>query len=81
MAEEVYAKLQKSKYEVLYDDRDISAGIKFKDADLIGIPIQIIIGEKNAKKNIVEIKTRKDKKVIEVEFSEVDKSLKAIISK
>ena len=81
LSDDVYARLEKLNYEVLYDDRDISAGIKFKDADLIGIPIQIIVGEKNAKKGIVEIKTRKDKKVIEVEASEVAKQLKTVISK
>jgi prolyl-tRNA synthetase len=51
ISEDVYAALTKSGYDVLYDDRDLSAGIKFKDADLIGIPVQIIVGEKNAKKN------------------------------
>jgi prolyl-tRNA synthetase len=81
IADDVYKKLKKSGYEVLYDDRDISAGIKFKDADLIGIPVQVIVGEKNAKKGVVEIKTRKDKKVIEVPSGEVDKNLKQIISK
>ncbi len=79
VSEEVYSNLIKPGYDVLYDDRDISAGIKFKDADLVGIPIQIIIGEKNAKKNIVEIKTRKDRNVIEVKASEVEKSLKQLI--
>ena len=79
ISEEIYAKLTKADYDVLYDDRDISAGIKFKDADLIGIPIQIIIGEKNAKKGIVEIKTRKDKKVLQVKSSELPALLKKIM--
>jgi prolyl-tRNA synthetase len=80
VSDSVYEVLMKSGHDVLYDDRDISAGIKFKDADLLGIPIQIIVGEKNAKKNIVEIKTRKDKKVTEVKSSEVEKQLKGILS-
>ena len=79
VADEVYARLVKAGHDVLYDDRDISAGIKFKDADLIGIPIQIIIGEKNAKKDIVEIKTRKDKKVVEVNSLDVVSRLKEFI--
>ena len=62
ISEAVYKDLSEAGYEVLFDDRDISAGIKFKDADLVGIPIQIIVGEKNAKKDVVEIKTRRDKK-------------------
>ena len=41
------------------DDRDERAGVKFKDADLIGIPWRIVIGEKNLKEGLVEIKERK----------------------
>ncbi|MDD5528907.1 MAG: proline--tRNA ligase [bacterium] len=59
-AEKIYSEL--SSFEPLFDDRDVSAGIKFKDANLIGIPIQIIIGENSLKNNEVEIKTR-DKKI------------------
>ena len=81
LSEEVYRALTKAGHEVLFDDRDISAGIKFKDADLIGIPIQVIIGEKNAKKDIVEIKNRRDRSVVEVKSKEVMAHLKIIISK
>jgi len=51
----------------------------YKDGDLIGIPIQVIIGEKNAKKNIVEIKIRKDRAVVEVKTSEVETAIKDIL--
>lgn len=78
LSEDTYKKLIKSGYDVLYDDRDISAGIKFKDADLIGIPVKIVIGEKNAKKNIVEIKARKDKNVEEVKLTDLEGKLKDI---
>lgn len=80
ISEDIYSKLTKAGYEVLFDDRDVSAGVKFKDADLIGIPIQIIVGEKNAKKNMVEIKTRADRNVVETSVSEVEPSLKKIIN-
>ncbi len=59
IAEELYAALEEKGFEVLMDDRDERAGVKFKDADLIGIPWRIIIGEKNLKENLVEIKERK----------------------
>ena len=36
-----------NKYEVIYDDRDVRAGKKFNDMDLIGVPLQVIVGEKN----------------------------------
>jgi prolyl-tRNA synthetase len=46
-------------FEVLLDDRDIRPGVKFKDADLIGVPLQVVIGEKNLKNNQIEIKIRR----------------------
>lgn len=59
VAEEIYDALTAQRYEVLYDDRDERAGVKFKDADLIGVPTQIIVGERNLKEGLVEIKSRK----------------------
>ena len=80
LSETVYKDLIKAGYEVLFDDRDISAGIKFKDADLIGIPIQIIVGEKNAKKDVVEIKDRRDRNVVEVKSKDTVTHLKQLIT-
>jgi prolyl-tRNA synthetase len=57
--ENIYTELTNNGFEVLYDDRDENPGVKFNDADLIGIPIQIIIGEKNIKKGLVEVKIRR----------------------
>lgn len=57
-AESIYSELKSSGIDVLYDDRDESPGIKFNDADLLGIPIQIIAGSKNLKDGNVEIKYR-----------------------
>jgi len=60
LAEQVYNDLQKAGVEVLFDDRDERAGVKFKDADLIGIPIQIVVG-KTAVDGKVEIRDRATK--------------------
>jgi len=57
-AVEIYEELKGLGVEVLFDDRDIRAGIKFKDADLLGIPLRLTIGERNLEKGLVEIKTR-----------------------
>ncbi len=57
-AEQIYSDLASAGYEVLYDDREESAGIKFNDADLIGIPVHIIAGNKNVSQGNVEIKFR-----------------------
>lgn len=67
--EKLYTQLQNEGYEVLFDDRiEGSAGVKFNDADLIGLPLQIIVGEKNLKENKVEIKNRRTgtKKLVEL---------------
>jgi len=57
LAEEVYARLQEQSVEVLLDDRDERAGAKFKDADLIGIPIQVVVG-RLAGEGKVEVRRR-----------------------
>lgn len=56
LANQLYAQFQ-GKYDVLYDDRKERAGVKFNDADLIGLPIRIVVG-KNASEGIVEVKLR-----------------------
>jgi prolyl-tRNA synthetase len=61
-ADELYDALQKSGIEVLYDDRSVSAGVMFSDADLMGIPIRLIISPRNLKNNICELVSR-DKKI------------------
>ena len=60
VAERVYEDLCKAKIEVLYDDREERAGVKFKDADLIGVPVQIVAG-KTAVEGKVEIRDRATK--------------------
>ncbi len=70
-AEKLYRELSERGLDVLMDDRDERAGVKFKDADLIGIPIQIILGEKNLKDKLVEIKTRKTMEVLKVKVDDV----------
>jgi prolyl-tRNA synthetase len=58
-AEEIYGSLNGAGVEVLYDDRrDITPGFKFKDADLLGMPYQVIVGEKNLAQGKIEIKER-----------------------
>lgn len=70
VAEEIYKTLEEKGFEVLMDDREERAGVKFKDADLIGIPYRIIIGEKNLKEGLVELKNRKTGAVEKVKAGE-----------
>ncbi len=61
LADELYRALTEKGLEVLIDDRDERAGVKFKDADLIGIPTQVIIGQKSLRQGLVEIKDRRSR--------------------
>ena len=58
MSNIMYEKISNSKLDVLYDDRDCSIGKKLSDNDLIGIPYQVIIGKRDLKDNIVQLKNR-----------------------
>jgi len=58
-AEEIYLKLEQAGLEVLFDDRDERPGVKFKDNDLIGIPLRIVVGSKGLAEGKVELKLRK----------------------
>lgn len=60
-AQKIYEELQDNDIEVIYDDRDESAGKKLNDADLIGIPLRVLVSAKTLKENGVEIKCRSEK--------------------
>jgi prolyl-tRNA synthetase len=70
-AEELYDGLRQKGLDVIIDDRKERAGVKFKDADLIGFPVQVVIGEKNLAQEKVEIRTRKEKAARLVPFKDV----------
>ena len=74
-SEKLYDRLRKAGLDCILDDRQERAGVKFKDADLIGFPTQVIIGEKNLADGKVEIKDRKTKKIDLVNTSDVIKHL------
>ncbi len=57
--EDIFIKLSTSDIEVMYDDRDERAGVKFSDMDLIGLPWQLIVGPRGLKSGVVELKNRK----------------------
>ncbi len=75
-AEEIYNILQNANVSVLFDDRDERAGVKFNDADLIGCPIRITVGEKNLKEGMVELKPRKEKANILVRIENLVEEIK-----
>lgn len=59
-AEDIYEKLTAAGVEVLFDDRDERAGFKFKDADLVGVPLRVIVGKKSLADGVVEVSHRRD---------------------
>ncbi len=59
-AEDMYRRLLEAGFEVLYDDRDTTAGFKFKDADLLGIPFRLVVGSRGLRGGTVELQHRKD---------------------
>lgn len=62
MALEIYKELEQDGIEALFDDRDEHAGVKFKDADLLGITMQVVIGKEYLKNNAIELKIRRNYK-------------------
>ncbi len=70
LSEKIYSEFQKNNLDVLIDDRDERAGVKFKDADLIGIPFRIIIG-RDAINNQVEFASRSKKSKIKVSINNI----------
>jgi len=78
-SESLYAELLRLGVETLYDDRDERAGVKFKDADLIGLPFRLSIGERSLAKGLVEIKSRAGGEVQTVSPEEAPRVLAGMI--
>ncbi len=74
--DEIYQTLLNHKVEVLYDDRDVSPGVKFADADLIGIPYRVVVSEKTLKEESVEVKKRNESEPKLVKINKLAELLK-----
>ena len=70
-ADRIYADFTKTEVEVLYDDRSENPGVKFNDADLIGIPLRITVGERSLKEGEVEVKGRAESEPSKVPVDDV----------
>ncbi|HPU29411.1 MAG TPA: proline--tRNA ligase [Syntrophorhabdaceae bacterium] len=71
LAERIYKDLLAKRIDALIDDRDVRPGVKFKDCDLMGIPLRITIGEKNLKDGFVEIKHRDKKESLKIKKEDI----------
>ncbi len=79
-AKELYDKLS-LKYEVILDDRKVSAGIQFNDADLLGVPIRIIVSARNLENDQIEIVTRDKSIKITAKMNEIESAIESIVEK
>ena len=80
IADQLYSLLQESGIEVLYDDRDESPGVKFNDADLIGLPVRVTVSNRTVKEKSVEIKLRHEEDRFTVPFGDAVNKVAAILS-
>ncbi|MFO1464714.1 MAG: proline--tRNA ligase [bacterium] len=75
---DIYAKMQAAGLEVLWDERDESPGVKFKDSDLLGIPFRVVVGAKGLKEGLIEVKSRKTGEVQKLALGDLLQRLKDI---
>ena len=78
-SKEIYKELKKNNFDVIYDDRNESAGKKYADMDLIGIPFQIILGPRDLENNKCELKNRFNDQRVSIDISELVKELNKLI--
>ena len=71
----LYKKLQNRQVEVLYDDRDEKPGVKFNDADLLGLPLRVVMSRRGLAQGQIELKTRRD---LQVSFAPITDAVSTI---
>ncbi|MBL7061925.1 MAG: proline--tRNA ligase, partial [Dehalococcoidia bacterium] len=80
-AEKLYQNLTRKNFEVLFDDRDESPGVKFNDADLLGIPLRLTISPRTLESQSIEIKWRKEKQTELLPLEGITTSIKELLQK
>ena len=75
VAERIAKELAEQGIEVVLDDRDERAGVKFADADLIGWPVQVVVGKRGVKEGVVEVKRRGESEKTKVPFATLTEAL------
>ena len=79
-AQALYDELRGAGLEVLFDDRNESAGVKFNDADLIGLPIRLVVSLRNIRDSVVEVKRRSSSEAETVATTDVATEVKAMLA-
>lgn len=81
VSEQIAASLESAGIEVLYDDRPERAGVKFKDADLIGLPLRITVSDKAAEEGLVEVRVRRTGEAHEVKLTELTAFVRSLLGR
>ncbi len=76
-ADAIYAQLNDAGFEVLFDDRDERAGVKFNDADLLGMPLRLTVGGKGLQQGIVELKLRRTGEMRSIPLADLEAGVRA----
>ena len=79
-AGKLYGELTEGGYDVLFDDRVESAGVKFNDADLIGLPVRLVVSPRNMKQGIVEVKARRGGEAQGVAFDAAEQAVAGLLA-
>ena len=79
-SEDLYRKLQEAGLEVLYDDREESAGVKFNDADLLGLPLRLVVSPRNLRQASIEFKGRLEEKGTLAPLDSTVETVKSILN-
>ena len=79
-AQALYDELQSAGLEVLFDDRNESAGVKFNDADLIGLPVRLVVSQRNIREGVVEAKRRSSPDAATVAATDVVGKVKSMLA-
>ncbi|NLN83497.1 MAG: proline--tRNA ligase [Firmicutes bacterium] len=79
-ADELYQELKDAGVEVLYDDRDLRPGVKFNDADLIGLPIRLVVSKRNLNEGLIELKERSKAESEKIEADSILNRVQTLIA-
>lgn len=78
-ADSLYKDLQNDGVEVIYDDRNVRPGVMFSDADLLGVPVRVIVSPRNMAENVCEVVTRDKSVSKKVPVSEVKETVEQMV--
>ena len=79
-ADKLYEALQTKGVEVIYDDRSVSAGVMFSDADLLGVPVRVVVSPRNLRQEVLEITSRDKTLSVKISIHGAPEEIKKIVS-